>query len=174
MSPMEMLRSIVDYLKSQELILTTAESCTAGLIVSELARIPGSGASLDSGLVLYSPEAKHRYLQVNFETIERYGLTSEPVALEMAVGALSRNKADVALANSGVAGPAPGDDGTPVGTVCFGWAIRCGEAIYRFSETRRFDGDRNEVRLAAAHYALEKLPDYHRLAMDEYRSTGHG
>src|SRR5690606_22178552 len=143
----------------------TAESCTAGLIISELARVPGSGQSIICGLGVYSPQAKNRYLGVSFVTIERCGLTSEPVAAEMACGALNGNQADVAIANTGIAGPDPGDDGTPVGTICFAWAFRHNGDHHLYCETRRFDGDRNEVRLAAAHYALERLPHYHRICL---------
>lgn len=164
---MEMLEKVVGYLKDHELKLATAESCTAGLIVSELARVPGSGACLDCGLAVYSPESKNRYLKVSFETIDQHGLTSEAVAREMAIGAINRNNANIAVSNTGVAGPASGDDDTPVGTVCFAWAVRRGDQTAVDTETRHFDGDRNEVRLAAAHYALEKLVHYHRKAMDE-------
>lgn len=166
---MELLQRTVDYLKDNALILATAESCTAGLVVSELARIPGSGGCLDCGLAVYSAESKNRYLNVSLDTIDRHGLTSEEVALEMSIGALRRNNADLALSNTGLAGPGSGDDGTPVGTVCFAWAIRCGDKEYQYSETQNFDGDRNEVRLAAAHYALEQLPYYHRKAIDEHK-----
>lgn len=164
---MEMLSGIANYLKDNALRLATAESCTAGLVVSELARIPGSGGCLDCGLAVYSPESKNRYLNVSFETIDQHGLTSEPVALEMATGAINRNDANIALSNTGVAGPASGDDDTPVGIVCFAWAVRHRDKVLTYTETRHFDGDRNEVRLAAAHYALQQLPRYHRKSMDE-------
>ncbi|WP_372972707.1 CinA family protein [Marinobacter sp.] len=164
---MDMLEQIADYLQDNDLKLATAESCTAGLVASELARIPGSGSCMDCGLAVYSPESKNRYLKVSFDTIEQYGLTSEQVAAEMAIGALNRNNASIALSNTGIAGPAPGDDGTPVGTVCFAWAVRCGEQTFSYTETRRFDGSRNEVRLAGTHYALERLPYYHRRALNE-------
>lgn len=164
---MALLEEIARYLTDNKLKLATAESCTAGLVISELSRIPGIGQAIDCGLAVYSPESKNRYLDVSFDTMERHGLTSEPVALEMALGALSKNNADVALANTGVAGPAAGDDDTPVGTICFSWAFRCQGRTIHFCETRHFDGERNEVRLAAAHYALERLPVYHRQAIAE-------
>lgn len=157
---MELLENISEYLKKHELKLATAESCTAGLIVSELARIPGSGQSIDCGLAVYSPEAKNRYLAVSFDTIEAYGLTSEETAREMALGALDNNNANVAVANTGIAGPEP-HDGIPVGTVCFAWAFRHAEKVYLYTETQCFSGDRNEVRLAAAHYSLELIPKHH-------------
>lgn len=163
---MELLNRITDYLIDNELKLATAESCTAGLIVSELARVPGSGQSIDCGLGVYSPQSKNRYLGVSFDTIERYGLSSEAVASEMAAGALNNNNANVALANTGIAGPNPGDDDTPIGTVCFAWAFRHNGDHHHYCETRRFDGERNEVRLAAAYYALERLHHYHRLCLE--------
>ena len=168
---MELLDRITRYLTDNELTLATAESCTAGLIISELARVPGSGQCIDCGLGVYSPQSKNRYLGVSFDTIEHYGLTSEAVACEMASGALNNNDADVAVANTGIAGPSPGDDDTPVGTVCFAWAFRHAGEHYLFSETRRFNGERNEVRLAAAHYALERLPHYHALCHSRSEAT---
>ncbi|WP_447043595.1 CinA family protein [Vreelandella sp. H-I2] len=157
---MELLEKISEYLKKHELKMATAESCTAGLIVSELASIPGSGQSIDCGLAVYSPEAKNRYLAVSFDTIESCGLTSEATSREMALGALDNNDANVAVANTGIAGPEP-HDGIPVGTVCFAWAFRHNQKTYLMTETQRFSGDRNQVRLAAAHYALELIPKHH-------------
>lgn len=88
---MELLKQITDYLQQQKLKLATAESCTAGLIVSELARVPGSGQCIDCGLAVYSPEAKNRYLSVSFDTIDTYGLTSEETSREMALARISHS-----------------------------------------------------------------------------------
>lgn len=168
---MDLLEKTTDYLRDNQLKLATAESCTAGLVVSELARVSGSGACLDCGLAVYSPESKNRYLNVSFDTMETHGLTSEAVALEMAVGALKRNDANVAVANTGVAGPGSADDGTPEGRVCFAWVFRCGDTVHSFSETRDFDGERNTVRLSAAHYCLEQIPLYHQQALEAHRQS---
>ncbi|RUR33678.1 CinA family protein [Vreelandella nanhaiensis] len=162
---MELLEHVTDYLKEHQLKLATAESCTAGLIVSELASIPGSGESIDCGLAVYSPEAKNRYLSVSFDTIDKYGLTSEETSRELAKGALDKNDATVAVANTGVAGPEPQDD-IPAGTVCFAWAFRHDQKVYLITETRHFSGGRNDVRLAAAHYALECIPKHHRSVLE--------
>lgn len=99
----------LEYLKAHKLVLTTAESCTAGAMVALLAAVPGTGEVLESGYVVYSPSAKKRLLGVNPQTIERYGLTSEAVAWEMALGALKDSDATVAIASTGVAGPQPQD-----------------------------------------------------------------
>lgn len=162
---MELLENVSRYLIDHQLKMATAESCTAGLIISELTRVPGSGQSVDCGLAVYSPEAKQRYLGVSFELIERHGLTSEETSRAMALGALDNNDADVAVANTGIAGPEP-HDGIAVGTVCFAWAYRHDDSIYLYTETRRFPGDRDAVRLAAAHHALERIPVQHRAVLE--------
>lgn len=162
---MELLENVTRYLSDHGLLLTTAESCTAGLIVSELARVPGSGQCIDCGWTVYSPQAKHRYLAVSFETMETYGLTSEQTSRAMALGALANEDADLAIANTGIAGP-ESREGVPVGTLCFAWGFRHAGTIYMFAETRRFAGERNEVRLAAAHYALERIPPLHAAVLE--------
>src|SRR5690625_3950157 len=98
---MGLMDAVVAYLASQKLVLVAAESCTAGLVTAELAQVPGSGQVLEAGLTVYSPEAKQRLLGVAAETIDRWGLTSEAVAREMALGALGLSPASVAVADTG-------------------------------------------------------------------------
>lgn len=154
---MNELEAVIEYLRARHLMLATAESCTAGLIAAKLAEIPGIGAVLECGYIVYSVRAKSRCLGVSRETIESAGLTSEAVAQEMAVGALQASCADIALANTG---EAESDDELD-GVVCIACALRCGERIEVVSETVRFEGGRNEVRLAATLHALGSLPRYH-------------
>ncbi len=159
---MNIARQVVSFLSSRGLKLVTAESCTAGLIASSLAGVPGSGACLDVGFVTYSPSGKAGFLGVQQATMQTHGLTSEPVAREMAEGALKQNavRADVAVANTGVADAAP-SGGPPPGTQCFAWAYRLrGGGITTFTETRRFSGGRNEIRRQAARYALSRVEHY--------------
>ncbi len=159
------LEKLLDYLKANDLAVVTAESCTAGLIAGRLADAKGAGSALKIGYVVYSPEAKTHCLGVSPETIERFGLTSEEVAREMATGALERSGASIAVADTGVADAPHDGGGPPAGTVCFAWAVRTDEATPRvYSETKRFDGARNTVRRTAADYALERIPHYHRRA----------
>ncbi|WP_423822960.1 CinA family protein [Salinisphaera sp. SPP-AMP-43] len=82
---------MVGFLLDQEIKLATAESCTAGLLVFELARLPGSGQAIDCGLAVYSPQAKNRDLGVGYELIEQHSLTREAVAEAMAYGAIANN-----------------------------------------------------------------------------------
>ena len=155
------LQSVLRYLQDNKLKLVTAESCTAGMIASTLADVPGSGSWLECAFVTYSEEAKMRYIDVKPETIATHNLTSEEVAREMAEGALKAASANVAIANTGVAGPGPGEGGIPAGTICFAWSFEHDGGIVTFSETRRFDGDRNEVRRAGTDYAINRIWHYH-------------
>lgn len=156
----ENVKSVLRYMQEHDLKLVTAESCTAGLIVSMLAEAPGSASWLECAFVTYSPQAKISCLGVQQETIDHYNLTSEEVAREMAEGALRASRANVALADTGLAGPG-GDGSIPVGTVCFAWSFQKDDDAVTFSETRKFNGDRNEVRQRAAEYAIERIWHYH-------------
>jgi len=168
---MNVSRQVVGYLRSRSLVLTTAESCTAGLIASMLAEVPGSGGCLDMGFVVYSPSAKSGFLGVRTETIERYGLTSEEVAREMAEGALAQREgcATVAVANTGIADKPPGGSELRAGTQCFAWSCVHGGRVITGSETVVFDGGRNEVRRSAARHALLGIP---RFMDDVYAGSG--
>lgn len=160
------LKPFADYLTDHGLKLATAESCTSGLIASMLGDCEGCATWLECGFVTYSPKAKISLLGIRAETIERHGLTSEEVATEMAEGALARAQTDIAIANTGVAGPDSAEDGTPPGTVCLAWAFH-GDAIRTYSETKHFSGDRNTVRKASALYAIERTLFYHHLWQQE-------
>lgn len=156
---MKDLAELIDFLTDKQLKLATAESCTCGLMASLLGDIPGCGQVLDSGFVVYSPEAKQRLLQVRPETIEKFGLTSEEVASEMALGALQASVADIAVANTGVADDSAEDEG---GTQCYAYALKDGERRVWVSETVQFDGGRVEIRKQAARYGLAQLPERYR------------
>ena len=157
--PQDPVETALDYLKQHQLLLTTAESCTAGAMVALVAEAPGIGEVLESGYVVYAPSAKERLVGVDPQTIERHGLTSEEVAREMAQGALKDSQASVAIATTGVAGPGP-EGSVPPGTVCFAWAF-AGEPLAVFTCTQRFSGDRSEVMHEAALYGLSQLAHYH-------------
>jgi nicotinamide-nucleotide amidase len=112
---------VLDLLERQGKTITTAESCTGGLIASMLTRIPGSSAAFHAGFVTYADHIKSSVLGVGVHTLQQYGAVSEPVVIEMAQGALEKSGADYAIAVSGVAGPDGGSDDKPVGTVWLAW-----------------------------------------------------
>lgn len=137
-------------------IVALAESCTGGLVAAALTEVPGSSAVLDRGFVTYSNESKHELLGVANDIIETFGAVSIACVWAMAQGALSRSRADVAVAISGIAGPDGGSELKPVGTVVFARTLRGSDEI--LAEERHFDApDRAGVRLQAALFALELL-----------------
>lgn len=161
---MTIAASTVQFLKSNRLVITTAESCTAGKIITLLSEVEGSGSFIDSGYIVYSPEAKQRLLKVRAYTIETFNLTSCEVAREMAQGALCDSAADVAVATTGILGP---DDveGIPAGTVCFAWGYRTPRGLRLFSRKERFTGSREQVQMYAAEHALKCLPHFYERAL---------
>jgi len=135
-------------------MLATAESCTGGWVAQALTSVPGASQWFDRGFVCYSNASKRELLGVSARTLARAGAVSEAVAHEMALGALARSRAQVALAVTGIAGPSGGSPRKPVGTVCLAWAMREGAAR---SETQRYAGEREEVRRQAVERALAGL-----------------
>ena len=132
----------------------TAESCTGGLVAGAITDIAGSSAWFDRGFVTYSNEAKVELLGVRPETLARFGAVSEATAREMVAGALERSGADIAVAVTGIAGPAGGTAAKPVGLVWLAWGVRGGDVEVA---SRRFPGDRAAVREATVAFALEGL-----------------
>ncbi len=149
----DLARRVGEALKARGLRLATAESCTGGWVAMALTAVPGSSHWFERGYVTYSNDAKREDLGVADETLREHGAVSEQTAREMAAGAVRRARAQVALAITGVAGPAGGTRDKPVGMVCFAWAH--GSKIT--SETKRFDGDRESVRRQSVIHALERV-----------------
>ena len=134
----------------------TVESCTGGLIARALTETAGSSVWFDRGFVTYSNEAKIELVGVSPATLAAHGAVSEPTAREMASGGLARSRARLAMSVTGIAGPGGAVPGKPVGTVCFGWIVLAGQGRLERVETVRFEGDRADVRRAAAHHALAR------------------
>lgn len=120
----KLAQEIQDLLLSRQQTLSLAESCTGGMIASELVAISGSSGYLDSSHVTYSNAAKQRLVGVKPETLASHGAVSSEVAAEMAEGARERANVDFALAVSGIAGPNGGSEEKPVGTVAFALATK--------------------------------------------------
>ena len=111
-------------LRDQKKMMTTAESCTGGLIASMVTREPGSSAVFEAGLVTYANSAKNQLLGVGEKVLNTEGAVSEPVVRQMLLGALERAGADIGVAVSGIAGPDGGTADKPVGTVWIAWGTR--------------------------------------------------
>lgn len=134
--------------------VTTAESCTGGLVAGAITSVAGSSDWFEYGYVAYANSAKTSLLGVSQTLLREHGAVSEPAARKMAEGALARSGADIAVAVTGIAGPGGGSPEKPVGTVCFAWAVKGAEAV---AASRRFPGDRRAVRRASVAAALEGL-----------------
>lgn len=146
-------RELADLCVSRKLICATAESCTGGLLGATLTSLPGSSRWYAGGVVAYANAVKSALLGVPGDMLAAHGAVSRPVAESMALGARRATGADLGLSTTGVAGPDGGSTAKPVGTVWIGWSMgdtsRAG--LYHF------DGDRDAVRAAAVHQALEGL-----------------
>jgi nicotinamide-nucleotide amidase len=144
--------------------VSSAESCTGGLIAAALTEKSGSSAWFDRSVVTYSNEAKQQLLNVSVQTLSNDGAVSELCAREMAAGLLllmSGKSAEllgipaVAISVTGIAGPTGAVPGKPVGTVCFGCATRDIKGVIRLeAQTRYFSGDRAAIRQQASLHAL--------------------
>jgi PncC family amidohydrolase len=143
-------------LRSQELTLSVAESCTGGLLGDRLTNVPGSSDYFIGGVVAYSYDAKERVLGVRHATLYDYGAVSEQTALEMARGARRLFGTDLALSVTGIAGPGGGMPDKPVGLVYIALSTRDLEVCRRFV----WDGDRAGNKARSADAALEMLVNY--------------
>tara|TARA_R110002020_G_scaffold14070_1_gene50027 strand:- start:1256 stop:1762 length:507 start_codon:yes stop_codon:yes gene_type:complete len=146
---------LIAHFRERQLMLSTAESCTGGLIAGALTEISGSSAVVDRGFVTYTNQAKMDLLGVLPATLDQLGAVSRETALQMVRGALYRSKADVAVAVTGIAGPGGGSVEKPVGLVHLAAASRSGRMIHR--EMRYGAIGRGAVRLATVGTALEML-----------------
>ena len=149
--------ALLDLYRRRGWMIATAESCTGGLIAATLTEIAGSSDVVDRGFVTYSNEAKTDLLGVPAALIEQYGAVSDPVAAAMALGAVARSRAQVAIAVTGIAGPGGGSPEKPVGLVYLGLAKQ-GDAHAKV-ERHVFEGRRHDIRLQSVVRAIDLLFD---------------
>jgi nicotinamide-nucleotide amidase len=148
---------LAEQLRTKNLKITLAESCTGGLLAAQLTDLSHASQWFDRGFVTYSNEAKAELIGVSPTLIENHGAVSEEVAQAMARGALANSRAQVSIAITGIAGPGGGSAHKPVGMVCFAWGIEHKDLINIHSKTQQFSGDRQMVREQACVFALQEL-----------------
>ena len=144
---------IVEKLKQKNWKITTAESCTGGLIAGTLVNVAGVSDVFKEGYITYADEAKQKLLGVEKEALERFGAVSPQVAEQMAKGAAKAALAEVAIAVTGVAGPDGGTPLKPVGLVYIGCVIP-GRVIVT---ENHFKGTRREIREMTVETAFRQL-----------------
>ena len=147
--------AIVNLLKEDRLTLSTAESCTGGMLSSRLINVAGISSIYNEGFITYSNEAKNKYLGVSKETLEKYGAVSEETAKEMAEGCAKNTDSDVALVTTGIAGPDGGTPEKPVGLVY----ISCFYKGKTYVQELHLNGNRSKIREQATARALILLRD---------------
>ncbi len=144
--------AVVSLLKKHELTVTTAESCTGGLIAGRLVNVPGASEVFNQGFITYSNKSKRKVLGVSKGTLKKYGAVSEQTAKEMAAGGVLAADADVCIAVTGIAGP--GADGEkPVGLVYIACFIKDKVTV----EEYHFRGNREKIREQSVTKALDML-----------------
>ncbi len=144
------------YLQSGDLKVSTAESCTGGLVSHRITNVSGSSAYFPGGIVAYSYEAKASLLGVSWNTLNTHGAVSEETVLEMARGVRKVFEADIAISVSGIAGPSGGTPEKPVGTTWLGLSTPKGDWARHFL----WDGDREENKHHSSEAALQFIIDY--------------
>lgn len=153
---MNLAQIVFDRLKEKNLALTTAESCTGGMVAASITDIPGSSAVFDRGFVTYSNLSKTDMLAVDPDLIDRFGAVSPEVACAMAQGALDNSIADIAVSITGIAGPTGGSEEKLIGLVIFG-VLKKDSAPQ--THIKNFSGDRDAIRAQSRDYALQIILD---------------
>jgi nicotinamide-nucleotide amidase len=145
---------LVDVLRKNGLIVSTAESCTGGMIADRITDVPGASEVFAGGVVVYSNELKQKLLGVPAATLEAHGAVSSETAQAMAEGCLAMSASDMAISVTGIAGPGGGTEEKPVGTAWLGLAVKGKPTV-----TRRimYPGTRDRFKLLVSQTALDYL-----------------
>lgn len=144
---------LLELLKKKDLKIGFCESCTGGLISSEFTKLPGVSSVFDRAIITYSNDSKIEELDVNIETLEKYGAVSKEVAIEMARGLFKKANLDITLSVTGIAGPNGGSKNKPVGLVYI--CIYFNNIAYVYKNY--FKGNRIKIQKQTAEKAVELL-----------------
>lgn len=149
-----MTRELVHICRDRDLTISTAESCTGGLIAACITSVPGSSKVFDSGFCTYSNNAKIQTLGISNSVILNHGAVSKEVAIAMCENAIKKSNVDLTVAVTGIAGPGGGTKKKPVGTVEIASAHAEKKTI---SRKFLFKGSREEIRLLTVKEAIIML-----------------
>lgn len=155
-------QAVVRLLKKYELTVTTAESCTGGLLAGRIINVPGASEVYNEGFITYSNKAKRKYLDVSKSTLKKYGAVSEQTAREMATGGVFATDSDACVAVTGLAGPDGGSEEKPVGLVYIATYMKDKVNVQKY----QFKGNRAKIREQAVVKGLDLL---RRSILDNYR-----
>jgi len=144
-----------DMMLQKHYLVSTAESCTGGMISARIINVPGSSDIINEAFVVYSNKAKINRLHVQSDTLETYGAVSGECVKEMAENLHKLTYCDLSIAVSGIAGPTGGTPMKPVGTVWFAFGINGNTTV----EKKHFYGNRQSIRKQATVFAIEKATE---------------
>ena len=144
---------VISLLKEKGYLISFAESCTGGMLASMLISISGASNVLSESFITYSESAKEKFLKVNKETIDKYGVVSFEVCEEMVKGLKSLTKADVCVSVSGLAGPTGETDSLKIGDICY--SIFVDNLL--ITEKKNFKGTRDLIRTKASFWILYRI-----------------
>ena len=130
------------------------------MVAASITELAGSSEWFERGYVTYSNQSKSEDIDVSQNLIEQHGAVSDQVARAMALGAKQNSGSDLSLSITGIAGPTGGSPEKPIGTVCFAWALANDQIV---SETKHFEGNRQQIRQQACDFSLRKLLDLLRI-----------
>ncbi len=151
-------QEIAQILFNNSMVISTAESCTGGLLSSRLTDVSGSSLYTKLNFVTYSNDVKQSLLGVSAETLEKYGAVSKECAAEMAVGLHSRTNADVVICTTGIAGPTGGTPAKPVGLMYVAIKSKYKAVVQEFRLNPKIK--RTKMKYKFTQCALEMLLDF--------------
>lgn len=152
-----MQTALVKILNSKNKTISTAESCTGGLIASSIVEISGSSRCFKMGVVCYCNTAKQKFLGVDEQILKKYGAVSSHVAKQMAFGVRRLSSSDIGISTTGIAGPCGGTIYKPVGLVYVGISTKNDTKAYRLFLGNREQNERNKIRHLASLFAMNKV-----------------
>jgi nicotinamide-nucleotide amidase len=158
------MTKLQELLRTNKQTITSAESCTGGLVASMITRMAGSSDIFNGSIVTYSNKIKHKELNVKKETLEKFGAVSCEVVDEMLDGVITKFAADYAIAISGIAGPTGETKNKPVGTVVIGLSD---SKNHKYVGLHYFKGTREEVQIQAAKYSLKEMLKFLQNTLDK-------
>ena len=150
----DLSEDIIKKCKDKNHIITTAESCTGGMLASSLTSIPGSSEVFDRGFITYSNLSKSELLGIDYDIINEHGAVSSETAIAMALGAVNNSQASISVSITGVAGPSGGTDISPVGKV---YIATANDDITNCNEFNFADKGRSFIRLSSVYEALKMV-----------------
>lgn len=156
--------TLQNLLRARNETITTAESCTGGLVAHMITQIAGSSDIFNGAIVSYSNNIKSKELGVKEDTLKKYGAVSTQTVEEMLEGAIKKFDATYAIAISGIAGPQGGCKDKPVGTVVIGICNNNKKSIIKVN---KFDGERKDIQNLASQTSLKEILKFLQKKLDK-------